>query len=98
MPNMDLEVDTSQILQKSNSAQSILTEALDARLNAMRNAVAELDGFWEGPNHDTFLKTFDMRYQALHNFNCVLGSYLVAMQRAQSDYDECESNVAQYVK
>lgn len=93
----DLEVDITEMSALEKKLESAI-ETLHENLGNLYTSVNELNGTWEGPNHDTFVENFENRYLNMEELEKGLKSYLKALKKARKSYTQCEEDVLQIVR
>lgn len=93
----DIEVNTEEISSIVSSAQEFYDVMLRANLTQMTMEIEALNATWEGPNHTAFVDDYETRKDNLETFHGVLTAYLDACSKAVAEYNDCESDVAQWI-
>lgn len=91
-----IEVETHSLRQDRENIQS-QTEGLNIQLGRLLESMERLSGMWEGPAKESFLAQFQTDYQFMQEFLAEMEKYVQAMAFAESEYNKCESDVAQLV-
>ena len=91
-----LKVDTEAMRKVDETLEASVTDM--ARLmTAMRDEVAGLDGFWEGPNHDAFVSDFERRKLAVKARGLALERFVASFGRAVRLYQQLKDELARAV-
>lgn len=97
MAKKNIEVNVDAIKSARSDAVKELNDAMKAQLSKMLTEVEELNGVWEGPNHDTFMETFEAEKLDLDSFNKSAEAFLMAWKKACDAYSTCENEVSQQI-
>lgn len=71
---------------------------LEKSIDAMFDAVKNLDTMWEGPANEAFRAQFQTDYQTCLEMNKTLGILIEKLRKAREEYDKCESEVENLVR
>ncbi len=64
---------------------------LEKSIDAMFDAVKNLDTMWDGPANEAFRAQFQTDYQTCLEMNKTLGILIEKLRKAKEEYDKCES-------
>ncbi|MDO5131595.1 MAG: WXG100 family type VII secretion target [Eubacteriales bacterium] len=73
-------------------------DALESAVDAMFDAVKNLDTMWNGPANAAFNAQFQADYQTCREMNRTLGLLIEKLRNARSEYDKCESEVESLIR
>ena len=71
---------------------------LEKSIDAMFDAVKNLDTMWEGSANEAFRAQFLTDYQTCLEMNKTLGILIEKLRKAREEYDKCESEVENLVR
>ena len=92
----DISVDTNSINGMTQNINDAVSR-LEQTLKQMHESVNELNATWSGPNHDTFISNFEVRYGEMKQVNEMLKKYLESVKKAKKEYVSFESQVEDIV-
>lgn len=72
--------------------------ALEQAIEEMFFAVRDLESTWRGPARESFEIQFNNDYQKCKELNKTLESLIEKLRIAQTEYDNCESEVGSIVQ
>lgn len=92
----DISVDTNSINGMTQNINDAVSR-LEQTLKRMHESVKELNATWSGPNHDTFISNFEVRYGEMKQVNEMLKKYLGSVKKAKKEYVSFESQIEDIV-
>ena len=97
MAKMDIDYLDGQVKHLYDVMTDELQGSLEAQFSDMDSAIEGLNGIWEGPNHDAFVKDYVARREGIAAFHKLMYAFLEAWDDARRAYAQCEQTVEGYV-
>jgi WXG100 family type VII secretion target len=95
--NHYIKISTESLKNDSNKITELALSA-KKQLQAVYSEIEILDGMWDGPAKDVFLKQFDQDYELFKNLCRFVEVFADDMNNAALEYERCENNVKDAVK
>lgn len=92
MPGI-IEVETAILNSDIASLRDLINE-VRSRKNDLLNHMYELDGMWDGPANQEFIKQYTIDNQELEELCSSLTRAIDCMEYARAGYDSCENEVS----
>uniref|UniRef100_I5AXE8 WXG100 family type VII secretion target n=1 Tax=Eubacterium cellulosolvens (strain ATCC 43171 / JCM 9499 / 6) TaxID=633697 RepID=I5AXE8_EUBC6 len=86
------QVDADEVISAKKAMEEKL-EQFSRAMKRMKLSVDELDEVWEGPNHDSFRKSFSGRFESMKSYEKMMKTYIDHLGDAGKTYRKCEEDV-----
>lgn len=91
-----IKVNTLKLGEDSEDINQYIKD-LDTQMSSLKNSISELNKMWEGESYKAFKAAVDSDLSALQTLIENLQKVYQYEQRAKTDYDNCEQQVARII-
>jgi len=91
-----IEIETNMLNSDVSSLRSLI-EDVRTRKNNLLNHMNELDGMWDGPANQEFIRQYQIDDAELSELCDALIRAVDCMEFAKTNYDSCEDEVSQII-
>lgn len=95
--NHYIKISTESLKSDSNKINELVISA-EKQLQTIYNEIEILDGMWEGPANEAFVKQFAQDYELFKNMCSFVRDFSNDMNNAAIEYERCENNVKDAIK
>lgn len=88
----EIAVDTNLLQSDINNMRASL-EKVKRKTESMFQEINALNGMWEGPAHEAFMRQFAADYQKMKELQGTIGKLIDCMQYADREYVTCENDI-----
>ena len=95
--NHYIKISTESLKSDSHKINELVTSA-EKQLQVIYNEIEILDGMWDGPANEVFVKQFAQDYELFKNMCSFVRAFSNDMNNAAIEYERCENNVKDAIK